>query len=98
MSESIIRIVRLSFQPDQVDTFLDIFNTSKMLIRAFEGCQHLELNKDIHHENVYYTLSKWSSPDALEAYRHSDLFKTTWAKTKVLFNAKAIAYSIRQVQ
>lgn len=98
MNDSITRIVRLSFEPNKVETFLEIFRDSKMLIRAFEGCQHLELNKDIHHENVYYTLSKWSSPDALEAYRHSDLFKTTWAKTKVLFNAKAVAYSIMQVQ
>ena len=98
MSKPIIRIVRLSFEPNLVTDFLHIFDESKAFILGFDGCEHLELLQDIHHDNVYYTYSKWISPDALESYRHSELFKSTWAKTKVLFNAKPVAYSIQQVQ
>ena len=93
MSE-ITRIVRLSFEEDKVDAFLNIFEGSKVLIGSFEGCMHLQLMKDFHHSNVYYTFSKWSSHLALENYRQSDLFKKTWAKTKVLFDAKPLAYSL----
>ncbi len=90
----ILRIVRLSFDEDKINEFIEIFESTKTQIRSFEGCTHLELMKDLHHNNVYYTYSKWISDDALEAYRNSSLFKETWSKTKLLFNARASAYSL----
>ena len=96
MSE-ITRIVRLSFAPENTSAFVEIFKESRDLIRARKGCIHLELNKDIDHANVYYTISRWESPDDLDSYRQSELFKTTWAKTKVLFNDKPVAYSVRKI-
>ncbi|MBK8347495.1 MAG: antibiotic biosynthesis monooxygenase [Saprospiraceae bacterium] len=96
--KTITRIVRLSFEHDKTETFLKIFEETKQLIRSFDGCQDLELMQDYHHTNVYYTVSKWQSHEALEHYRHSDLFRSTWAKTKELFNAKASAYSLAPFQ
>lgn len=90
----ILRIVRLSFHEDKIDEFIEIFESTKTQIRSFEGCTHLELMKDLHQPNVFYTYSKWVSDDALEAYRNSSLFKETWTKTKLLFNASASAYSL----
>ena len=36
--------------------------------------------------------------EALNAYRHSELFRSTWAKTKVLFAEKPIAFSTNAIR
>ncbi|SMO44311.1 hypothetical protein SAMN06265350_10252 [Solitalea koreensis] len=83
----------MSFQPEHVETFLEIFEASKGKIRNFEGCYHLELLNDTTSPNRFFTFSKWESEDHLEIYRHSELFLTTWAATKILFNDKPEAWS-----
>ncbi|MFS4481399.1 putative quinol monooxygenase [Hyunsoonleella sp. 2307UL5-6] len=88
------RIVKLSFKPEDIEVFLDIFESSKTLIRAFEGCEFLELYRDKHQTNVFFTYSYWVSENHLENYRNSTLFKSIWSKTKVLFNAKPEAWSV----
>jgi heme-degrading monooxygenase HmoA len=87
------RIVRLSFEPDKVNEFLQVFENSKLHIAAFPGCEGLSLMQDANYENVYYTYSFWQSENDLENYRYSELFKNTWAATKVLFNDKPMAFS-----
>jgi quinol monooxygenase YgiN len=94
----VTRIVRLSFKEDKTGTFLKIFEETYDLIRNFEGCNHLELKQDFHHSNVFYTVSKWASQQALDEYRYSPLFKTTWSKTKILFDSKALVYSLVDVR
>jgi heme-degrading monooxygenase HmoA len=89
----LIRIVRMTFRPEEIDNFLDIFNSSKHLIKASEGCFHLELLRDKHSPNVMMTYSYWQSEAHLNAYRDSELFKNTWAATKVLFAEKPLAFS-----
>ena len=89
----LIRIVRMTFQADTVADFLGIFARSREKIRAFPGCHHLDLLRDLDNPNVRMTYSLWESVDALEAYRQSDLFRTTWAATKVLFAERAVAFS-----
>lgn len=91
----LLRIVRMEFQPEKLQDFLTIFNNSKQLIRAFSGCDYLALHSDAQNPNVRYTYSKWTSEDALNEYRNSALFGTTWAATKVLFAAKPQAFSLR---
>lgn len=88
------RIVKLTFQEDKVEEFEQVFEASKSFIRNRAGCQHLELLQDIHQPNVFFTYSFWDDEDALNAYRHSELFKKTWAKTKVLFSDKPQAWSV----
>lgn len=89
----IIRIVRMTFHADKVNDFLAIFEASKHKIRAFEGCNHLELWQDADNPAIFMTHSHWIHADALENYRQSELFQTTWAKTKTLFAAKPMAFS-----
>ena len=91
----IVRIVRMTFAPGKTEAFLEIFNGSKSRIRSFPGCLHLELWQDASSPEVFITYSNWEDEHALENYRHSELFKTTWAKTKVLFAAKPAAWSSR---
>ena len=88
------RIVRMDFAPEKVNDFLTLFEEVQPKIAAFDGCQHLELYKDASLDHVYYTFSVWEREEYLEKYRHSELFKDTWAKTKVLFGGKPQAFSL----
>ncbi|MFN4144305.1 MAG: putative quinol monooxygenase [Runella sp.] len=89
----LVRIVRMTFLPEKIEDFLAIFEASKHKIRDFDGCQHLELLRDESLPNVFITYSLWENADALDTYRQSALFKETWAKTKVLFADKPMAFS-----
>lgn len=88
------RIVKLTFQEDKVEDFIQIFEESKNKIRQFPGCQHLELWHARQPSNVFFTYSYWDSEDDLNNYRYSDLFRATWAKTKILFADKPEAWSV----
>lgn len=89
-----IRIVKMEFQPEKVDAFLEHFEQIKSLIRSFQGCHHLELYRDKHNKNIFFTYSKWKEESDLENYRNSSLFKEVWAITKPRFAKKAEAWSI----
>jgi quinol monooxygenase YgiN len=93
----ITRIVRMVFKEDNRDDFLRIFNNASDQIRAFDGCEHLELHRDHHDPNVFYTKSLWLSQEHLDIYRGSDLFKQTWAQTKRLFDDKPMAFSLDKI-
>ena len=89
------RIVKMTFRPEAVDSFLqDVFEHSKARIRTFPGCRHMELLQAAAQPNVLFTLSIWDGEEDLERYRQSELFQTTWAKTKALFAEKAEAWTV----
>ncbi|MCK6639863.1 MAG: antibiotic biosynthesis monooxygenase [Bacteroidia bacterium] len=88
------RIVKMSFKPEEVATFEEVFRATRDRIAGFEGCRNLELHKEKNAPNIYFTVSHWESEEALNKYRNSELFAATWAKTKVLFNAKPEAWSL----
>ncbi len=91
------RLVKLTFQSDKTDDFLNIFEDSKHLIRQRSGCNHLELLRDERTPNIFFTLSFWDDEVALNAYRDSELFGKTWDKTKVLFSDKPQAWTTKVV-
>lgn len=93
----LLRIVRLSFNPELTEKFEHIFEESQPLIASFEGCIGVEVKKDASQPNIYYTVSHWETLEALENYRHSELFKATWTKTKALFNDKPMVFSLVDV-
>lgn len=92
----LIRTVRMTFKEENVEDFLKVFEESKMKIRNFPGCTHLQLLKDYHKSNIFSTYSIWEDDQALDAYRHSDLFVGVWAQTKVLFMEKPVAFSSKK--
>ena len=92
----IIRIVKMNFNPEKVTDFMQIFNESKQLIRNMPGCSHLELLNDVNEQNIFFTYSFWESENDLNNYRNSDVFAKVWAQTKILFIAKAEAWSVEQ--
>ncbi len=87
----------MSFEPSKIDEFLSNFEANKFKIRSFEGCNFLELYRDQNNTNIFFTYSYWDSETHLENYRHSELFKAVWAKTKPLFNAKPEAWSVDKI-
>ena len=89
----LIRTVRMTFRPDALADFFAMFEGVSPQIRAFEGCHHLELWEDARYPNILTTYSLWDDADALDAYRHSDLFRATWDRTKRLFAAPTVAHS-----
>ncbi len=90
----ITRIVRMEFDPAQVETFLSLFQATKSQIRHFPGVLHLELHSDASNANVFYTYSHWESEAALEGYRNSELFASIWSRTKILFAGRPQAFSL----
>ncbi|RAU82541.1 putative quinol monooxygenase [Pontibacter arcticus] len=93
----LIRIVRMTFLAEKTDEFLAIFESSKDKIKAFDGCNHVELLQDFNQPNVYSTYSLWDSEEHLNQYRRSELFGQVWPATKSLFAAKPETWSYRQV-
>lgn len=89
----LIRIVRMTIDPQETETFLDHFDTAAPQIRSFPGCRHLELWRDADAPHVCTTYSHWTTAEALEAYRTSGLFQSTWASVKPLFAARPEAHS-----
>jgi len=91
----ITRVVRLTIHPDRLQEFLDLFESSKSSIRAFPGCLRLSLMQDTAYANQVSTFSTWEDDGALQKYRESELFISTWAKTRPLFAARPEVYSYR---
>ena len=87
----------MSFAKENVDAFLENFNENKEKIRAVEGCEFLQLLKDKDNTNIFFSYSFWNRQEDLDNYRKSELFKSVWAKTKVLFNHKPEAWSVEKV-
>ncbi len=94
----LIRTVRMTFRPDRLDDFLALFREARPKIAAAPGCRHLDLWQDARFPNVLTTFSHWDDADALEAYRHSDLFRSTWARTTPLFAAAPVAHSQERLE
>lgn len=84
------------FREETLADFQQLFEERKGAIRAFEGCKHLELWRDINNRNIFFTYSIWNSEQQLDQYRVSEFFKDTWNRTKALFAEKAQAWSVER--
>jgi (4S)-4-hydroxy-5-phosphonooxypentane-2,3-dione isomerase len=94
MKTPITRLVKMTFAPENIETFLALFEANKEKIAAFPGCNSVALKRDISDERIFFTISFWESEEALNTYRNSELFASVWAKTKILFAAKPDAWSL----
>lgn len=90
-------MVKMSFREDAVETFIAFFEERKDKIRNVEGCTHLELWQDNNDLTIFFTYSHWLDETALNHYRNSAFFRDTWQQTKLMFSAKAEAWSVNQM-
>ena len=91
------RIVKMSFMPEKVEEFKNIFLTNWQRIKGFEGCSHVELLQDENNPSLFFTYSLWQSEEHLNSYRNSELFSKVWGATKILFNDKPQAWSVKEI-
>ncbi|MDG1260740.1 MAG: antibiotic biosynthesis monooxygenase [Flavobacteriales bacterium] len=89
----VVRIVRMTFRKEEIETFLATFEIYKEAIRQQPGCTHLKLIQDVHRPEVCCTYSHWDTEEDLNNYRYSATFKEVWPLTKALFAAKPEAWS-----
>jgi (4S)-4-hydroxy-5-phosphonooxypentane-2,3-dione isomerase len=90
----IIRIVKMAFIHEQIDTFVKIFADAQSKIEAFPGCRGVDLTRDLRQANIFITISIWDNLESLDNYRESELFISTWAQTKILFSERPDAWSL----
>lgn len=90
----IIRIVKMTFREDSSEIFKEFTTSIKDTIKGFDGCLYLDIFRDIHNPNIFFSYSHWVSENYLNIYRDSVFFKTTWAKTKQWFDDKPEAWSV----
>ncbi len=82
----IVRIVRMTFQKDQLEAFEALFVGHRDAIAQQPGCLGVEWVTDPEAPCMRGTLSRWESTDHLDAYRQSALFGTIWPTTKAMFS------------
>ena len=84
----------MTFKPEELVDFFAMFEKKKKSIRNFPGCHYLEVFQDKAQPNIVFTYSFWTDEAALNHYRHSELFKATWAETKARFEEKPLAHTV----
>ena len=93
-----VRIVKMRFQEDKIEAFLENFEENKNHIRNFEGNRFLELYRDKNDPRIFFTYSYWENESDLENYRKSELFGGVWKFTKALFSDKPEAWSVDKLE
>lgn len=93
----LVRIVKMRFQEDKIEAFLENFEENKNHIRNFEGNRLLELYQDKNDPRIFFTYSYWENESDLENYRKSELFGSVWKFTKALFSDKPEAWSVNKL-
>ena len=91
----IVRIVKMTFRKDEIEKFRSLFVEVKGKIEEFPGCREVTLLQDIDSPEIFFTHSLWNKLESLDSYRHSDLFRATWKKTKALFKTPPQAWSLQ---
>lgn len=92
------RIVRLQFNPDKVEEFLNVYKKHINSMAKRPECISLELLKEKGTLSTFYTFSIWESEDALHEYRSSEYFRDIWGRIKPWFSEKAQAWTLEMIK
>lgn len=90
----IVRLVKMTFRPEEIGRFQGLFEGWRHRIMASPGCLRLELLHDATDPRTFFTHSVWASADFLEGYRRSPVFAEVWPVVKAMFAEKAQAWSL----
>lgn len=92
----ITRFVQLSFSEEYLEQFIQGFETKRKQILSYEGCLEVVLYTDIQKKGLCFTVSTWSSEQALSKYRQSEWFQSTWSQIKEHFTDKPAAWTTQK--
>lgn len=90
----ITRIVKMCFRESEINNFKNLFDQVKGPIQSCKGCISVKLLQSTQDPQFIFTLSNWNNEEDLENYRKSELFVSTWKKTKMMFGGKAEAWTL----
>ena len=93
----LIRIVKMTFEPEKANDFLKTFNERKGQIISFKGCEGVELLRNTSDPNIFFTYSSWHDEDSLNNYRNSELFIEVWNTVRKWFSDKPQAWSVEKM-
>jgi quinol monooxygenase YgiN len=93
-ANAITRVVKLTFNPEYIEQFKQIFKAHQQHIALFEGCISLNGFEDLNEAGVFFTISQWANEESLNNYRYSQFFRTLWTTVKPMFAQKAVAHSM----
>lgn len=89
----IVRIVKMIFESEHSEEFLNYSLSIHDKIVAQAGCLHMEILRDVANPNIFFTYSHWESEEFLNLYRESDFFTEVWSSTKKWFADKPQAWT-----
>ena len=89
----ITRIVKLEIKPEYALQFRQTFADNHVRIESFPGCIEVRLVHASSDDQTHFTISTWENEQALENYRHSELFGVIWPTVKPWFKEKAEAWT-----
>lgn len=92
-SSQILRVVRMTFVPSEVEDFMRYFSRIQSEILDMPGCRSVHLCVDKNASHVLTTFSIWDSELDLNNYRKSEWFGRIWPQTKAKFERPAEATS-----
>ncbi len=92
----LVRIVKLDFQEDRVEDFLNFFESTKNKVNNFPGCLGMKLLRGADDPSIIVTYSHWEKAEHLENYRKSSTFIEIWTKIKPWFKNKPEAWSLQE--
>jgi heme-degrading monooxygenase HmoA len=90
----ITRLVKMTFAPEMLQLFEAAFANKEELIRAYPGCLEMNIYRSASDPRLRFTISRWENETALEDYRKSELFRSTWSEVKQWFDAPAEAWTL----
>ena len=91
------RIVKMEFEDEKVNDFKVLFQQYQSKIIDQDGCYSVELLQDTQSKNIFYLQQLGVTQVHLDQYRNSALFKNVWNHVKKLFNAKPLAWSVKEI-
>ena len=90
--------MKIKLKPGSSEAFSKLFRKSEAAIVAQPGCRSLELLHATGDPDLVFTFSRWENEEALQEYRASGLFLSTWTEVKKLFSDKAEAWTLAESQ
>ena len=84
----------MQLREGKANEFLSVFREVNREILKSPGCLSVSVNLDADDKDTVITLSRWENEQALQAYRASALFISTWRRVKPFFREKALAFSM----
>lgn len=81
----VILLTKMWVKPDKVFQFKDTFAAMAKGARQEKDCIAFNLFQDMQIENLWFTVGRWTKPEALHEFMTASYFKTAMTKNEEFF-------------